>query len=151
MASCKNDFLCNLFFVIRILSFVNHRHNYTIYLKIMREEGMIKPCNYLRTYPGPRVFSSNFPSRRKERAAKRGGEREKPCFSFSPPLCSSLTLLQLKISRKTSGTRVLRPSLLNKFSSPISQECRVIFNNSWIKAQYDMKIYANLVRGFKRC
>ena len=28
---------------------------------------------------------------------------------------------------------------------------RVIFSNSWVKAQYDMKIYAHLVRGFKRC
>ena len=111
-----------MFFVIRILLFEDHSHDYTIYLKIMRKEGIIKPCNYLRTYPGPRGFPSNFSSRRKERAAKRGGEREKPCFFFSLPLCSLLARLQIKISRKTSGTRVLRSSSLNKFSSPISQE-----------------------------
>ena len=140
MASCKNDFLCILFFVIRILSFVNHRHNYTIYLKIMREEEMIKPCKYLRTYPGPRGFSSNFASRRKEQAVKRGGEREKPCFSFSSPLCSSLALLQMKFSRKTFGTKVLRPSLLNKFCSPISQK---MYGNSEKNIQGDIQQFPN--------
>ena len=136
MVSCKNDFLCILFFVITILSFEDHSHDYTIYLKTTRKERMIKPCKYVRPYPGPRSFSSNFPSWRKEQAAKRGGEREKPRFSFSSPLCSSLALLQIKISRKTSGTRVLRPSLLNKFSSPISQE---MYGNSEKNMQGDIQ------------
>ena len=54
----------------------------------------------------------------------------------------------------------LRPSSLNKFSSPVSQE---MYGNSEENLQGDiqqfldwgwvcfMKIYAHLVRGFKRC
>ena len=78
------------FFVIRILPFEDHTPDYTIYLKIMRKEGIIKPCKYLRTYPGPRGFSWNFSKRKKEWAAKSGGEREKLCFSLFSPLCGLL-------------------------------------------------------------
>ena len=50
----------------------------------------------------------------------------------------------------------LRPSSLNKFSSPVSQE---MYGNSEKNMQGDiqqfqdcfMKIYVHLVRGFKRC
>jgi len=80
MASCKNDFLCTQFFVIRILSFVNHRHNYTIYLKITRKEGMIKPCKTVRLYP--EVFLQIF-LREGKSEQQRGEKREKNLVSLS--------------------------------------------------------------------
>ena len=83
MVSCKNDFLCTLFFVIRILSFEDHSHDYTIYLKIMRKEGVIRPCKYVRPYPGPEVFLQIL-LREGKSEQRRGEERGKNLVSLSP-------------------------------------------------------------------